>query len=119
MVELVEYSMVVLASALFAGASVATYSSFTRFEGDLAAHAAFSELSTLAMHAVDNGTSRSSISLPGGSIACHAGLLTFTTGALVLNQTLRTECSFDTEVTPGMHTVTFTEGSSGLLMKVG
>ena len=109
--------MVILVSTLFAGASVATYGEFAKFESAAEASVSFSDLLTLASEAMENGTTTSTLFIPASTISCTGGVLSMTTTGSVQTQRIATDCAFQVEVSRGTHTVILTE-ASGLSMKV-
>ena len=118
MAQIAEYSLVVLVSTLFVGASVATYDAYARFESASEAGASFSALLDLASQAIENGSARATILLPPSMISCNGGVFSVSSRGSVLNQTIPVDCNFTVEATSGFHTVRFYDVSSTLSLQV-
>jgi hypothetical protein len=116
--QVAEYSLVIFATALFAGASVATFNAFAGFERRADAGAAFSTVLTLASEAVENGSAHSTFYLPESTLTCSGGLIKFATFNDSFDQRLTVPCSFSVQVPEGTHTVSFGYGGSGLSIEV-
>lgn len=118
MAELVEYTLAVMVSALFVAGSVAVYGNFSSFQSGLSLRAEFEAVSGLASKAVQNGSARASMSLPPSTIACRGGILSVAVAGASLNESLPLGCAFTVAVPGGVHTLSFTDGSSGLGLTV-
>lgn len=118
MAELVEYSLVVIASTLFVTGSVAVYGSFTSFESGLSLHAAFGLVAGLASRAAESGSANATVALPASTVACQAGVLSMTVGNASLEERLPLTCGFVVGVPAGVHVLTFTDDSSQLTLSV-
>jgi hypothetical protein len=118
MAELIEYSMVVLLSIALAGASLSAYGAFAKFETSTEAQASFSDMMSLALQALDNGSSRSAVPFPNSTISCAAGVLSISSGEVDLNRTIPAHCDFMTDVPAGVHEAEFTYNSSSLSLVV-
>lgn len=118
MTEIVEYSLVVMVSTLFVGGSVVAYNSFSSFESGLQLRATFAAVSSLATQAIENGSSRASITLPDSAISCHGGSLSVTSGTATEGQDVPASCDFYVRVGGGPHIIRFREVSSQLELSV-
>lgn len=118
MAELVEYSLVVLVSALFVAGSAATYGSFLSFEAKVQFGASSSAVEGLAAQAVAEGRSDALLSLPASRISCSVGTLQFTAGDLSASEPVSLPCDFTVNVPPGVHMVAFDAGPSALTVSV-
>lgn len=118
MVELIEYSLVVLVSTLFVAASVLSFGAFSSFEGGVNLRAEYTALSALAQEAVGGGSSRAVLSLPQSTVSCQAGVLTVASGSYSQRGGIGTHCSFSVAVQGGTHAVVFSEGPDGLTFSV-
>jgi hypothetical protein len=118
LVELVEYTFVVLAGLLFAGASVAVYGQFSEARSGLAASAALDEVAGLAREAEANGTASYSIVVPPTTIACSDRTLSANSSGVSLSEGLDSPCGFSLQLTGGAHTFTFSEESGTLTLSV-
>ena len=118
MAQVVEYFLAVLASTLFAGASLGVYGTYTQFEGGLQLQATASELGSLAEKAVANATSRAELTLPASTLACSNRTLTLTWEGGSASQSIDASCDFSTQIPQGPHEVQFNHGSNGLAVTV-
>ena|SRR5579863_875970 len=118
MAEVVEYSLVVLASALFVAGSVATYGSYDSFVSGLQLRSASSTIGRLAAEAIATGTSSASVDMPASTIQCGGGVLSVSSGGESEVQTLGAGCNFNVTVQGGVHTLLFSFSSSRLTMAV-
>lgn len=107
MVELTEYTLVVLVSALFAVASIATYGAFSGLESRAEMESSFSTLETLASAALQNGSSKETILFPQSVLSCGGGKLGLASSSANLTVKLPLDCDFRFAVSSGAHTVQF------------
>jgi len=114
MAESVEYALVVMVSTLFVAGSVVTYTSFSTFEAGAQFSAEFHAVYALASAAVVNGSSRESLSLPASTIRCDSESLAIKAGSFNQSAQVEVPCSFAVTVPQGLHTLSFSLGSSGL-----
>jgi len=115
MVELVEYAVAFMASALLVGGSVVVYNSFTSYEVELQLKGTFSEVAGVAQSALLNGSARSTVLLPDSTIGCERGTFYVSAGAGTISQTIPAGCDFQAKVSAGTHLLTF-NASSGMLV---
>lgn len=118
MAELVEYTLVVMASTLFVAGSVLVYGGFSSFESGVSLHATFAAVSSLASKAMEDGTAKGVVTLPGATIACHGGLLSVKVGSSSQNEALPLSCDFEETFSGGAATLVFTDESSRLSLAV-
>jgi hypothetical protein len=118
MTELVEYSLVVMASTLLITGSVLIYGEYAAFESGITHHAAFDAVSALASRAVEEGRAKGTVSLPASVISCHGGVLVFAVGGFSENESLPLPCSFTVGISEGVHTLEFRDNSSQLQVSV-
>ncbi len=119
MAELLEYSIAVMVSTLFVVASVTVYSSFTSFEAGLQLRAAFQSLSGLASQALEDGSAKATISVPGSTLTCVGGTLELSTGGSTMTQKLPVGCDFSVGVPAGTRTFAFSVADGLLHVSVG
>lgn len=118
MVELTEYTLVVLVSALFAAASVSTYETFSKFETVAEVEGSFSTITSLVTQASQDGSSSGTLALPQSTLACSDGMLSLRASGEAVNRTYPFACSFDLEIPGGLETVSFDCNSSTLSARV-
>ena len=118
MTELLEYSLVLMASTLFVAGSVLVYGGYVSFESRLSLRAVFSGVSGLAERAIGNGSARQALALPSAVIGCHSGVLSVRVGGSEENETLKVGCGFSVSVPPGVHTLEFSDSASQLYLAV-
>lgn len=118
MAGITEYSLVVLASTLFVGASVETYGTYAKFESMAEFRATFSALVLLASQAAENGSSHSTLLVPALAVSCDAGSFRVDSTAYSESQSLPVNCNFVAELGSGTHTFEFFETSSNLTLEV-
>jgi hypothetical protein len=116
--ELVEYCLVVMVSTSFVAGSVVAYNAFSSFESGLQLRATFAEVSALAAQAVDEGSSRATLSLPASTIECGHDSLQVSTGPAAISESLPVDCDFSLNVGAGLHTILFTTRSAQLDLSV-
>lgn len=118
MVELFEYTLVVLVSTLLVGSALATYDAFIGLESKVEGKAAFEALVELASRASSNGTSQSTLALPSGTIACNGGVLSFSSQGSSESESIPEGCSFSKKVSAGAHLTRFFLCSTGMCLSV-
>ncbi len=118
MAEIVEYSLVVLVSALFVSGSVVVYGSFTSFESDLQLRATYAAVSNLASQAAENGSATASLSMQGTTIGCSGDSLVVSVGSKGLAGSIPSSCDFVLDVPSGVHDLTFEALGKGLNLSV-
>ncbi len=119
MAELLEYSIAVMVSTLFVVASVVVYNSFTSFESGLQLRSAFQSLSGLVSQALEDGSAKATIAVPGSTMTCVGGTLELGTGASIMTQELPIGCDFSVGVPAGTHTFAFSVADGLLYVSVG
>jgi hypothetical protein len=118
MTEIVEYSLVVVVSALFVTGSVVVFNSFSSFESGLQLRATFAAISGVALQAVDSGSAKATMSIPASTIWCEHDSLTMSTGSATVAGDLPIDCNFSLNVGGGLHTLLFTRHSTLLSLSV-
>jgi hypothetical protein len=118
MVEVVEYTLVVMVSVLFVAGSAAVYSSFNSLESQLQLRAMSATVSQLVAQAARNGSSLATLSFPDSTISCSGGALRLSTGSASGTLPSPLTCSFEVSVTAGTHVLQFFSSGSQLTMKV-
>lgn len=118
MVEILEYSLVVLVSAAFVVGSVVSYGAFTSFESGVGLRAEFASVSSLAQGAIQDGASHATLSLPDSTISCQGGSLVVSSGSLSQQTDVGVPCSFSVHVADGSHSLSFAEDPLGLSLAV-
>lgn len=118
MVELIEYSLVVLVSTLFVAGSVVSYGSFSDFETGVSLRSEFSAVSELAQRAVWGGTTSAYLQLPESTISCQGGTLAVSAGSFAQQTGVGVPCGFSIHVTGGGYTLRFDDGPRGLSLLV-
>lgn len=108
-----------LVSSLFAGASAATYTNYKNLESNVEFASAFSGISALAEQALINGSSRSNLLLPSSIISCSNGTLSLGSAGRTASNSLTVGCDFRAVVSGGIHSISFSYGSSILMLEVG
>lgn len=107
MAELVEYALVILASTLVVGFSVANYASYSSSIESSAQRATFSSYVTLALGAVERGESSASLTMENASLSCDSGTLAFSSPTLSGDARLPVECHFGYAGLTGTRRLTF------------
>ena len=118
MSELVEYSLVVMVSALFVSGSVLVYDEFASFGSGLSLRAAFDEVSAVASQSLENGSATATLTLPPAEVSCSGGVLSVTIAGSSLNGSIPTGCAFAVNVPGGTSTFSFNCVSSRLELTV-
>ncbi|MDA4121017.1 MAG: hypothetical protein OK404_01255 [Thaumarchaeota archaeon] len=118
MSQVIEYTLVVLASTLFVGGSSATLVAYQSFETKAQTGAAFSSLSTLAEQAAMNGSSQAVLFLPNSTVTCRGSTLDMISSDVTATHDLPVSCDFSKQISKGIHHVEFFLQSSTLLLQV-
>ncbi len=118
MVEVLEYALVVLASSLFAGASVSALGLFSAFEGSLSQRSSAAAVAGLAWEAIQNGTASGTVPMKDGTISCFQGNLTVSGGGEALSREVPASCHFSLPVLAGSRVVSFSFGDGVLTARV-
>jgi len=118
MTEIIEYTLVVMVSALFVTGSVAVYDSFSGLESKLQLEGTLATVSDLALQAAASGTSSATLSLPGVTISCEQSNLTIYSGSVEVAHSVPVPCDFTRTVGAGDHSLTFTVAGGALSLEV-
>jgi hypothetical protein len=118
MTEIIEYSLVVMVSALFIAGSAETYTSFTSYQASIQLRAEFLAVSGLASQAVKDGNSSGTLSLPTSTLRCERGSLSLSAGSSIQSYNLPLGCDFKVDVSEGLHFIMFSAQSSNLALTV-
>lgn len=117
MTEILEYTLVVLVSALFVGGSVVTYGRFSAFMAGLQIKSDATVLARLAGEAASHGSAAAVISTPESLVTCNGTSLEMTSGGAAVAQTVPGACDFAVRLAAGEHTITFDYSASTLSME--
>jgi hypothetical protein len=107
MVELFEYCLVFLVSALFVAGSVATYDSFSGFASGLQFKAASASIARLADEAVSSGSATGEVAVPASTLRCEGGVLTLASGNMTEQHWVPAACDFVLGVQGGVRSFGF------------
>ncbi|HYC26851.1 MAG TPA: hypothetical protein VEB67_02370 [Nitrososphaerales archaeon] len=118
MAQIVEYTLVVLVSTLFAGASLGAYVIYSKFESGVQLQAGSAELGGLAREAAGQGHSSGSLYLPQSTLACSGSTLVLYEGGSSATQAAGAPCSFSLGVSAGVHTFEFHDTAGSLSASV-
>ena len=118
MVEIVEYTLVVMVSTLFVAGSLLVYGGFTQFESGLSLHAAFGGVSGLVSKAIADGSAAATIPMPSSTLTCQGGTLCMRVGGSAINESIPLGCDFAVSVSACVHTLEFRDDSSQLELSV-
>ncbi len=118
MVEVVEYALVVLASSLFAGASLAALGLFGSFQGSLSQRSSAAAVAGLAWEAIQNGTASGTVPMRDGAISCYQGNLTVYSEGEAFSKAVPASCHFSLPVSAGSRKVSFSFGDGVLTAEV-
>jgi hypothetical protein len=115
--EIVEYTLVVLVSALFVGGSVATYDSFSSFTSGLQLRLDSASVAKLADEAVTNGSAAMTLTVPPSTLTCQGGVLSLTSSGFSQSHAVSAGCDFRFSL-HGVQTLRFAYRSSQLTLAV-
>ncbi len=107
MVELVEYTLVVLSSTLLITGSVLVYDGYASSEATLIESEAFSTLVAGAKEATWNGTDTLTVVVPSAVVACSDETLSLNASGSVDASSIGVPCAFSYETSAGVHTFQF------------
>ncbi|MDG6902205.1 MAG: hypothetical protein JRM80_09630 [Nitrososphaerota archaeon] len=118
MVELLEYTMVLLVSTLFVAGSAETYSIFSGYYSGLEFRAASSSVFSLATEALAGGSAAGSVSVPRSTVSCSGGVLTFASGGTSRTEATGESCDFSLDVQAGVRAFDFAFTAGRLTLTV-
>lgn len=118
MAELVEYSLVVMASTMFVAGSVLVYGNYSSFQAGLSMRAELQAVSALATRAAQNGSAAATLSVSASTLSCQGGVLTVSVGRSSQSVTIAATCGFAVSISGGVHRLAFTCSASGLALAV-
>jgi len=118
MVEVLEYSLVLLASSLLIGFSISAASSFWGVSLETEDRAAFSGLAATAWGALEHGNSSVTLEVSNSSVYCVGGALTFSSPRYSAVADLPADCDFAYQQLDGQHLFSFATVGSWLELRV-
>lgn|GEM_PF-4555759 len=118
MVELVEYSLALLASSVMIGASVYYYTSFTGAASYLGERAAFLSISAAVASAERSGSASVTLQLNDVSLRCTGGVLSFTSHSFNSSLAVGQSCDFGYFALDGMKTIVASSAGGVLTLRV-
>jgi hypothetical protein len=118
MVEVLEYSLVFLASSMLVGFSIAAASSFGGVSREVEDRAVFSGLTATAWEAVEHGNSSIALTTTNSSLNCQSGRLTFTSQNYSGVTDLPVGCEFGYPKLDGRHLFDFASAGGWLELTV-
>jgi len=118
MVEVLEYSLVFLASSMLVGFSIAAASSFQGASREIEDRAAFTSLAATAWEAVEHGNSSVTLVLANSSVYCASGELTFSSPDYSAVANLPAGCGFGYRGLDGQQVFNFTSADGWLELTV-
>jgi hypothetical protein len=116
--ELVEYGLVVLASAFVMVFSIASYTSYASSVSVATQRADYSSYVTLAYAAMERGNSSAGLTLENTTLECHQGSLVFGSPALAVEDSLPVGCQFDYHNLNGPRRLSFSYSNGVLNLEV-
>ncbi len=118
MVEILEYSLVFLASSMLAGFSIVALSSYAGYLRHAEDQGAFSALSGAAADAAENGNSSLTLSLADASLSCSEGVFSLSSPSFSASVMLPVACDFEYAGLDGSYGFNFTVESGTLSLAV-
>jgi uncharacterized protein (UPF0333 family) len=119
MVETIEYSLVVLASLLFAGSGVYLFTGYTQRVGQTDSSAAFSSILSAAYSSLaSNSERRVVLFLSNATISCQGGTVVFESGPSRVSAAIPAGCDFSFEGVNGVRTLLLRATSNWLTLEV-
>ncbi len=120
MVEIMEYSLVLLTSVLFAGSGVYIFAAYALHVGEASASATFSSIVSAAYSSIEGNSERRVVAfLSNATISCRGGTLSYRSGSSRLSAAIPVDCNFSYEGLSGVRTLAFRGAPTGLTLKVG
>lgn len=107
LVEVLEYTLVILVSVMVIGFSFSTYSAYTASITSAGERATYSSVVGLAYAAIEQGSSAANITLNRSSVTCVGGRLAFASPAYSASSTLPATCDFEYVQLSGPHQLSF------------
>ncbi len=114
MVELFEYSLVILASSAIVGFSFFVAASYSGSAEPLQDRLAFSRVSDAAWRAIEHGNATASAELTDASVSCHGGNLTLVSRGFLGDVVLPVGCDFSFSGLNGVHLFRFSRDAGWL-----
>jgi len=118
MVEVLEYSLVFLASSMLVGFSFAAAYSFQGVSRQIEDRAAFSSLTATAWGAIEHGDSSVTLGVVNSSVACTGGVLSFSSPYYSAVADIPAGCDFAFQRLDGQHIFGFASSGGWLELKV-
>jgi len=117
-VEVLEYSMVFLASSMLVGFSIAAASSFGAVSSGVEDRAIFSSLTATAWEAVEHGNASIALTVTNSSVSCEGGRLSLSSSNFSEATGLPVGCDFGYSKLGGRHLFAFTSVGGWLELAV-
>lgn len=118
MVEVLEYTLVILASTVVVAFSFGVYANYVSTIDTSTNEAAYSAVVTLAHAAVEHGNATASLALQDATIGCESGNLSYTSPWYSSNSLLPVDCSFHSGELSGLRRLSFAYTDGRLALQV-
>ncbi len=117
MVEVFEYTLVLLASLMVGGFSLYAVGNYTSQEKTVAEASAFQSILSAASTSVRTGTTQVVVAFfDNETISCRGGRLSVTASGVDLSSEIGAHCSFKISNLKGVHSLAFRAGSGNLTL---
>ena len=120
MVEIMEYSLVLLTSVFFAGFGVYLFADYSVHVTQAASSATFSSILSTAFSSLESSSERRVVVfLSNATISCEGGTLSYSGGSSRLSARIPIGCNFSFEGVSGVRTLIFRGTPGGLTLELG
>jgi len=118
LVEVLEYTLVVLVSSVMAGLSLGVYGGYLSAVAPSTGEVAFASVVALAHAAIEHGNATATLALDHAEIECESRSLGFTSATFSQNLPLPVDCSFPPQEITGSRRLTFEYSAGRLTLQV-
>ncbi len=119
MVEIIEYSLVLLTSLLFAGYGVYLFTDYARYANRSNSIATFSSIVSAAWSSIEsNSARRVVVFLNNVTLACNDGSFTLASSSYQMVSTIPAACNFKFGGIIGLRTLIIRDASGSLTLQV-
>ncbi len=119
MVEIIEYSLVLLTSVLFAGYGVYLFTDYARYVSQSNSIATFASIVSAAWSSIEsNSERRVVVFLNNVTLACNNGSFTLASTSYQMSTTLPAHCNFKFGDIIGVRTLIIRDASGSLTLQV-
>jgi len=119
MVEIIEYSLVIMTSFLFAGYGVYLFADYSRYVKQSSLNAAYYSILSASWSSIESDSERRVVVfLNNVTLGCYGGVLTLSSGSYKVSNTIPANCNFTFPGITGLRRLVVRGGSGTLTLQV-